>query len=83
MSVIQHHAQAGTGVSRATIDEDRCGNILESRPGRIEHEHLIATGSPRHATQDDGRQLAVDILFGHDGGSDGVVQIASGGAGDE
>ena len=83
MSVVKHHTQAGTGVSSATIDEDSCGNILESRPGRIEHEHLIATGSPRYATGDDGRKLTVDVLFGHHVGLDGVVQIASGRAGSQ
>jgi hypothetical protein len=80
MSVVQHHTQAVIGVSGATIDHHGGRNILESRPGRIEYEHLIATGSSRHATRDDGRQLTVDVLCGHDGGVDGVVQIASGGA---
>jgi hypothetical protein len=81
MSVVQHYAQAGTGGSSATIDEDSCGKILESRSGRIEHEHLIATASRRHPTCDDRRQFAVDVLFGHRVGLDGVVQIPSGGAG--
>ena len=80
MSVVQHHAQAGTGGSSATIDEDSCGKILDSRAGRIEHEHLIAAASRRYATCDDGRQLDVDVLLGHRVGLEGVVQIASGGA---
>ena len=79
--VVQQHAQAGTGVSSALIDENSRGHILEGCPRRIEHEHLVATGPSGNASCDDGRQLAVDVLLGHHVGFDGVMQIASGGAG--